>query len=738
MGKLTELIKKAIAMLNEDGIVATARYTKGYIYKKTHPMNQEIMNQEIQRPEMCADVLFINGCDPGFLPHPPRYRITHQREQLLANNIVSDEVYYTDLSIELVSDYRLFVFFRCPYTPLVGDFIKTAKKLHKTVLFDIDDLVIDTKYTDLIPYVQSLNGKEKADYDDGVVRMGRTLSLCDAAITTTERLEKELLNYVPEVYINRNTASEKMYMLSEEAWKAREEKNDNKGQTVDIGYFSGSITHNSDFDLIMPAVTKLLEKYHNVNLHIVGILDLPEELKPFEQQIIQKDFVNWEELPELIASVDINLAPIENTVFNEAKSENKWVEAALVKVPTVASNIGAFKTMITNGETGLLCETTEEWFNNIEMLVLHPEERCRISENAYRYCKSNCVTIYSGFQFAKYIRSKMIPNIAFVLPSEGISGGIMVALKHASVLYDHGTDIMIINTGVPSGNRWIEYGDYRFPVISKKTYQIYMCFDKAVATMWTTVQFLENYSNIKERYYLVQNFETDFYTPGDSNRILANQTYSPHQPIKFITISRWCESWLKEKYEQKSIYVPNGIDSTRFVYRKRDLTGKIRVLVEGDCAVYYKNIDETFRIIDRLDPKIFEVWYMSYNAEPKEYYRVDRFLHKVPYSKTYEVYIQCDILIKSSILESFSYPPLEMMASGGYVVLVQNEGNAEYVRDRENCLIYKRGDIDGALHAINELCEDKQLQNVLYKNGLKTAKERDWDNYEHSILELYK
>lgn len=38
-------------------------------------------------------------------------------------------------------------------------------------------------------------------------------------------------------------------------------------------------------------------------------------------------------------NVDINIAPIEFTIFNEAKSVNKWVEAALVKVPTLATNL---------------------------------------------------------------------------------------------------------------------------------------------------------------------------------------------------------------------------------------------------------------------------------------------------------------------------------------------------------------------------------------------------------------
>ncbi|MFR3431543.1 MAG: hypothetical protein ACLTTH_16335 [Holdemanella porci] len=33
-----------------------------------------------------------------------------------------------------------------------------------------------------------------------------------------------------------------------------------------------------------------------------------------------------------------------------------------------------------------------------------------------------------------------------------------------------------------------------------------------------------------------------------------------------------------------------------------------------------------------------------------------------------KVYADCDILLKTSLLESFSYPPIEMMATGGYVV----------------------------------------------------------------------
>ena len=172
--------------------------------------------------------------------------------------------------------------------------------------------------------------------------------------------------------------------------------------------------------------------------------------------------------------------------------------------------------------------------------------------------------------------------------------------------------------------------------------------------------------------------------------------------------------------------------------RKRDFdSGKVRILIEGDCAVDYKKIDESFEITNRLDRNRFEIWYMSYNAKPKKHYRYDKFFHAVPYEKVGLVYKQCDILLKSSWLESFSYPPIEMMATGGYCVVVPNGGNSEFLRDGENCLLYQQGDINGAIAAIERICSDSQLREKLNKNGIATAKSRDWNNVRKEIVDIY-
>ena len=187
---------------------------------------------DINLPEgYIGDVLFINGCDPNVAPHPYRYRVQHQREQLLAYGLSSNEVFYTEIDEKSIRNYRVILFYRCPWCDPVERAIQTARAYNKTILFDVDDLVIDTVYTDLIPYVQGLTGEAKAEYNNGVLRMGRTLKECEAAITTTECLKEELEKYVPEVYINRNRASDDMLKYSEQALA---EKTSNEGDRKSV------------------------------------------------------------------------------------------------------------------------------------------------------------------------------------------------------------------------------------------------------------------------------------------------------------------------------------------------------------------------------------------------------------------------------------------------------------------------------------------------------------------------
>lgn len=713
------------------------------------------------------DIVFINGCDYS-VPHPVRYRVDHQMQQVEASGLTTSRVDAWHLTLDHITTARNFVFFRCPFTPFIGEFIECAKKLNKRVYFDIDDLVVDRKYTDTITYLDTMSSEERACYDHGVDLMGETLRACGRAITTTEGLAVELSNIVPEVFVNRNTASEDMLYYSNRAvherdklpyipdskiakhdiryrnW-ARMQQKKRSLQGFVIGYFSGSITHNDDFNMVLPSIIRVLEARPQVKLRVVGELDIPKELEPYRERVLQSGFCAWEQLAELLASVDVSIAPLRRSVFNEAKSENKWVEASLVKVPTVASRVGAFERMIEDGETGFLCDTEKEWESVLLDLVDNPTKRHRVAEAAYQCCSTECIAVLTGGGLVDYLRKNQTPNVLMILPSFNISGGVLVALQHCCFLQDAGYDVSLADDTLRHDSDWFKFRGHTFPVLRVKSAKniddkllVWGFFDQVIATFWQTVFTLEAYPRVGTRKYLVQNFEVDFYTPPTTLRCSASSTYGKEN-LEYLTVSRWCESWLADRYKKHALYVPNGIDTGIFYFQERSFYEgqRVRILIEGDCSSYYKNVDEAFEIVELLDADKYEVWYVSYHAEPKKGYRVDRFLHKVSPDKMADVYRSCHILLKTSILESFSYPPLEMMSTGGYVVAAPNEGNLEYLVDEENCLLYKQGSIKQAASQIGRIVDDVELRQKLLIGGQKTAAEREWESVKKDILDLY-
>jgi glycosyltransferase involved in cell wall biosynthesis len=685
----------------------------------------------------CKDVLFVNGCS---LDHPQRYRVDHQIEQLQFNGLTCDKLYFEKLSPADLKFYRGFVFFRCPITPVIGELISKARYFNKTVLFDIDDLVLAEEYVRDLPYFKTASKKESDLYMDGVRRMRATFDQCQFAITTTEALARELGRLGKHVLVNRNVASEAMEKLSQialEAKQSRQEIAENQQvRRVKIGYLSGSITHNADLGLIAPALREILEKHPKVDLRLIGLIDVPKELKVFGPRVEVRAMVKWQDLPEVIADLDINLAPLESNLFNEAKSENKWTEAALVQTVTVASRLGAFKEVIRHEETGLLCDTPQDWVEALTRLVTDAGLRASLAQQAYRQAITGHTTMATGPALARYMRERLPKSVGFVAPGTKVSGGVNVIVKHANILRKKGYDVTFLSMDRSDASLHSNDGELNVLSIPYK-HQLNASFDILVASLWSTVDLVHKYPMVRKRMYLVQGYETDFHQTGHMFRSRTQATYNYSSYFDYLTVSKWCQQWLHDKFGVTAKYAPNGISLQQFHFVERDFTGKIRVLIEGDSLTPAKGVDESFRIANRLDRARFEVWYMSYENAPKPWYQVDRFLHRVPHAEVASVYQSCHVLLKSSVLESFSYPPLEMMATGGIAVVVPNDGNREYLKDGENCLMYESGNEDLGLEQVHRVVNDPTLREAIIANGLKTARSRDWSALEEDIFRVY-
>jgi len=130
-------------------------------------------------------------------------------------------------------------------------------------------------------------------------------------------------------------------------------------------------------------VIDFLKKATDVELWLVGQVKITPALRRFGERVKPLPMQAWQHLPKLTREVDINLAPLTLDLdFNETKSAIKWLEAALVQVPTIASPSQPYRSVIRHDHNGMLAGTPDEWRKCLELLISAEKRRRKIGQQA--------------------------------------------------------------------------------------------------------------------------------------------------------------------------------------------------------------------------------------------------------------------------------------------------------------------------------------------------------------------
>lgn len=277
----------------------------------------------------------------------------------------------------------LYIFHRVPYDRHIAELVAQAKKRQAVIVFSTDDLTFDP---DIIPHLgdQALHLPFRATlYADETARQRRMLAEAAAVIVATPFLVRAVRRMQKPVWLHRTGFSEEMLALSRAARLASSATPRSK---IVIGYACGTPSHDRDFAQIEDALQHILQRFPHTELFLIGPLKLGPSWDRYRSRLCRQTYVPWRRLPEVLAQFDINVAPLEvaNPVC-EAKSELKYVEAALVEVPTVASPIEAFRTAIRSGKNGWLATTPDEWVAALARLIEQPALRLTLGHKAYRH-----------------------------------------------------------------------------------------------------------------------------------------------------------------------------------------------------------------------------------------------------------------------------------------------------------------------------------------------------------------
>ena len=338
-----------------------------------------------------------------YISFSSRYRIEHMQEELLYLG-VPGEIWETRTLPKKIdwNEIGAVVIYRCRYMEPLKSLMTEVKEHRIPIFYDIDDYIFNFEDIKDLPFV---GDEDHRNFDVYCGKIRRCMEQCDAITVSTEQLKlavEKSFGHKP-VYVNRNVASAQMLILSALARRGKKIHTDR----LVLGYFSGSNTHNRDFEVIANVLLEFMQKHEEVCLKIVGCLELPEGFQKMERRVITEGFLDWKKLPEAIGSVDINLMPLEDSFFHSCKSENKWMEAALVQVPTIGSWNEEIANATIPGENILLCRTKEDWMDNLDLLLQREDLRIEMAQKAFDYVMEHKTTLKKNEGLFKFIMEKL-------------------------------------------------------------------------------------------------------------------------------------------------------------------------------------------------------------------------------------------------------------------------------------------------------------------------------------------
>lgn len=324
-----------------------------------------------------GDILVLSGVRGD----TRRYRSFHTFEQLGIAGVGCKLSHITDPELPAkVEQASIIILHRITYDRYVERLLQVINRHGSLTIMDVDDLVFDLSAFKWIASPDFQDPVRAALYQEDMQRYQATLKSCHAVIASTHYLEDQVRALNKPVWIHRNAFSLEMLAVSQQAIQRRRS---GKPKIV-IGYASGTPTHDRDFEVAKPALKHVLHRHPETELWIIGPLDPGKDWGDLGDRIKHRSLVPWRDLPLLLTQFDINIAPlVMDNPFGQSKSEIKYVEAGLVKVPTIASKTNAFEFAIRTGENGFLASNDQEWIDSLIRLTEQADLRQTIGERAH-------------------------------------------------------------------------------------------------------------------------------------------------------------------------------------------------------------------------------------------------------------------------------------------------------------------------------------------------------------------
>jgi glycosyltransferase involved in cell wall biosynthesis len=185
---------------------------------------------------------------------------------------------------------------------------------------------------------------------------------------STEGLRQTLAGIRPDAELIENRLDERIWLAPPPPWGFRDDP-------IRI-LCMGTSTHNRDFALIEPALTRLKAEHGDrLVIDVLGMTSAPEIAPgltriapPAQAGRSYPGFVNWLTLAQ--PRWHIGLAPLADTPFNRAKSPIKAMDYAAMGLAVLASDVPVYQGSLADGIGGRLVRNDPRaWYAALDWLI---------------------------------------------------------------------------------------------------------------------------------------------------------------------------------------------------------------------------------------------------------------------------------------------------------------------------------------------------------------------------------
>ena len=275
------------------------------------------------------------------------------------------------------------IFYRVPAQASVLGLIAEAGRLGLRPFWEVDDLIFDETLYRQNGNLATLPPSLRDEVLSGVRLYRQAMLACGRTIASTPTLARCMRDAgIVEAACIENALDDETIDAARALRHARAARPAAPAGAATIVYGSGTRTHDADFALAAPAIERLMRAHPALRLRIIGDLTLPNALHRFGTRVEALAGTNYRDYLRLLSEADIATAPLEATLFNDAKSNIKFQEAAILGLPCVASPRAAFADIMVQDRNGLLAESGVQWEQALDRLIRDPALRDRLGRQA--------------------------------------------------------------------------------------------------------------------------------------------------------------------------------------------------------------------------------------------------------------------------------------------------------------------------------------------------------------------